>query len=162
MSDPRVEKFEYSFGSLFITLPNAISEDVGWTENHERQGFSRGPGVLQFATLTQFGSAELVLKVQQCHELSDFERVIQVPFEIQSRKVKIGSIECANDPIIVDLEPGCYKVVVAQKLIDEDEIGAGREAIEICFEQLESPLKESKILVCDSGLNPPNVLLETY
>lgn len=51
--------------------------------------------------------------------------------------------------------------MVAQKLLDEDEIGAGREQIEIYFEKVEKALSVSRIIKCDEWLDPPTELLET-
>ncbi len=161
MSSLTDEDFEYSFGSLFITLPKATYSLGRWTEQHNSQGFSLAPGIIQISTLTQFGSANLTVYVQQYEKQERFERVIEMPFEVPTTQIEIGSIERVRDPVIVGVEPGHYRVVVAQSLLGEDEIGAGREEIEIFLEKVDVPLCKSRILVCDAALNPPEVLLET-
>lgn len=162
MSGLSDENFEYSFGSLFITLPKATFGRGSWTDLHARQGFSRGPGTIQLSTLTQFGSAKLTVHLQDYNEQSKFERVIEIPFEIPKGKLEIGSIERVDDPLVIEVEPGYYKVVVAQSLLAEDESGAGRELIDIYLGKLEYPIIKSKILVCDAGLDPLEALVENY
>jgi|694.fasta_scaffold35974_6 hypothetical protein len=152
--------FPYSFGSIHILDSGVELPEIGWSEAHERQGFSRGSGCIQIATFTQFGTAQLVLKLGPSTESAGFERIIEIPMDVRSNKIEVFSADCADSPEIINVEPGHYRVVVAQQLLDKNEIGAGLERIEISFEKLVSALSVSRIIRCDAELNPPTELLE--
>lgn len=156
------QDFPYSYGSLFILDKGAKLPDLGWSAAHDLQGFSRGPGCLQIATLTQWGSAELHLTVDHHSDYNKFVRVIEIPLEVKSGTIEVGTVDSASEPELFDVIPGQYKVVVAQLLLEEDEeLNFGKELIEICFHKLHEPMLKSRILVCDDGLDPPKELLET-
>lgn len=161
MSKVSNSELPYSFGSIHILDSGVELPDIGWSEAHERQGFSRGPGCIQIATFTQFGTAQLVLKVGPLTESVGFERIIEIPMDVSSNKIEVFSADCADSPETVNVEPGHYRVVVAQQLLNENEIGAGLERIAISFEKISDALTVSRIIVCDADLNPPSVLLET-
>jgi hypothetical protein len=158
------QNFAYSFGILFVIDAGVNLPRKGWSAAHSLQGFSRGPGCIQIATLTQYGLATLNLVLGRYLENSKYERVIEVPLEVNSGAIEVFTVDTADSSVKLVLEPGPYKIVVAQQLLEQEqdpEDGAGKELIEIYFEKLSHALDTSRILTCDDGLRPPSTLLET-
>ncbi len=156
-----IHNFTYSFGVFFVLDSNAQLPDLGWSAAHGKQGFCRGPNCIILAALTQYGTAELRVALNQYQDNSPFERVIEVPLEVPSGAAKVFSPDSADEPYSIDLDPGSYKVVIGQQLRSQDASEAGQELIGIYFEKLSRSLTKSRIIVCDSDLEPSAELLET-
>ena len=127
-----------------------------WTHEHTSQGFARRESAVCFNTPLEFGHADVSVSLSAYRNQKQYERVIAVPFLAQSGKVIVDGPEELDVERAVTLRPGNYRLVVAQRVIAEDE-----EEIDLFFEELDLPMKQSEILLADEALDPPTPLIET-
>ena len=146
----------FSYG-VFLVFDHAVAAPgCAWTEVHEKQGFARRQSTACFATLVQFGAAELKVQRGPYRASVAHERVIQVPLDVRSGCVEIKGPEEGPGKRRVNLPVGHYGLVAAQTAIEEE-----RQLIDLFFELLPEPLWRSRILLADEALAPLPQLLET-
>lgn len=148
----------FSYSQFFVYDGSVQMPACDWTKAHSDQGFARREGTVAFGTLLEFGRARVVVAVTPYQPRDEYERVIAVPFDSVSGKVIVDGpeeTETGRERNFA-LQPGNYRLVVAQRVTGDDE-----EAIDLFFEPLTNPLERSAVLVADDALNPPTTLLET-
>ncbi|MBS1792803.1 MAG: hypothetical protein JSS81_03055 [Acidobacteria bacterium] len=144
--------FAYNQFMIFDTSVKLPGND--WTDEHIRQGFARRPSSINFSTLIDFGTANVIVyKGSYILDNSD-ERVIAVPFLCVSGKVRIEGPEEIS-PRIVKIEQGNYKLTVAQT------VNRATEIIKVYFNKLDTPLERSEIIVSDEELSTVTQIVET-
>jgi hypothetical protein len=118
-----------------------------------------GPNVPRdrFKELMEFGVAATRIFLQEYEPHLRYERVIAVPFHAPTGLLRIKAPDepWKVEPDVV-LNKGSYRLVAAQ--VTKGEM---QERVDLFFEQLDSPLATSRILVADLELEPPPTLLET-
>lgn len=127
-----------------------------WTEEHTAQGFARRESTVCFGTPLEFGYADVAVTFGAYQEQAEYERVIEVPFCSVSGKVTVEGPEEMDADRVFGVPSGYYKLTAAQAVIGDDE-----ERIDLYFESVAAPLKQSSIIVADEMLNPPESLIET-
>ncbi len=147
----------FSYSQIMVSDETIKSPGCDWTDDHFNQGFARRLSTVSFRTILEFGTGSVKVHLSQYIETEGYERVIAVPFSSPSGRVVIEGPEEYPVPVdrILILQPGHYKLVAAQKLVDED-----AELIDLYFHRLDEPAKNSEILVADNELDPPEALLE--
>jgi hypothetical protein len=85
-----------------------------------------------------------------------YERVIAVPFVVVTGKVVVDGPEENDVQRLVELPPGNYRLVSAQRALADDE-----ELIDLFFEKVDEPCHLSEIIVADEELDGSDTLLET-
>jgi hypothetical protein len=152
----------FSYGQLLVFDASAESEaGLEWTDEHTRQGFARRDSSVSFATIAQFGNADVHVYKHRFVNGS-YARAVAVPMYLPTGAVKIiGPEEYYIDRHVV-LEVGHYRLVAAQRVIltaadpdQEDTIG-----IDLFFEALITPIQSSSVLVADAAISPNGELVE--
>lgn len=153
-----ISEFQIYFSySVFLVYDGDVKlPGNNWIETHSNQGFARRNSSVNFATLFQFGHAEIqVFDGDYVTDQAD-ERVIKVPFHAASGKVLIEGPE-ENQANSIAIEPGHYLLTAAQQANYDDET----LLIRLYFQRTEIPATQSEIILKDEQLNPPDQLLET-
>jgi len=119
------------------------------------QGFARRSSTASFATLLDAGGASVSVFLSSFPAGTQYDRVICVPFNAQSGRLGLGAPDDWPHANGFTIEPGHYRLCVAQRIVAEDE-----EAIDLFFEKVVEPITKSAVMVCDANLKPPDVLLE--
>lgn len=146
----------FSYNQFMVYDSTVSTPGCAWTEEHSAQGFARRDSSVCFNSILECGSAVVTAIIGSYQPDEEYERVIAVPFVVESSKVLIEGPEEFDSGRVIALEPGNYRLVVAQCVIDDD-----CERIDLFFERSEEPLQRSIIILADEMLNPPNSLLET-
>jgi hypothetical protein len=158
MSSSRVSvppKMYFSYHQFMVFDADVRLPGCAWTPEHSAQGFARRESVVNFNTLLEFGEADVVVgEVYQPRD--DYARVIAVPFLVMSGRVIIEGPEETTRERHIDVRPGFYRLVAAQRLIGEEQ-----QQIDLFFEPRDQPVEHSTILIADDELTPPPLLLET-
>lgn len=158
----------FSYGIFFISDPK-YNDIADWESVHSEQGFARLPHSITISTLYTFGEAHLNVYRGEFQALRKYDRAIEVPLYLESGKIVIEGPP-GFEEIPISIPNGHYKIVVAQEnlvpevdlKLDYDELIDGySENIDIFLELLDTPLEHSSILIQDSALNPPEILVES-
>ena len=112
--------------------------------------------MVYFVTLLEFGNADVVYELGPFVPDESYERVIAVPFTVVTGKVIVDGPDENNVQRLVELPNGNYRLVAAQRTTGDEE-----EVIDLFFEKLDEPLRQSRIIVADKQLEVPGALLET-
>ncbi len=147
-------ELQFSYNQFLVYDSSVSSPGCIWTDTHVGQGFARRESVVCFSTILEFGNARLSVCLGPYSKSTNHERVISTPFNAPTGKVLIEGPEESNTNRHIELEPGCYKVTAAQKVV------RGDEEIELYFEKVIKPEEHSMIIIADEELDPPDELLE--
>jgi hypothetical protein len=120
-----------------------------WDEQHSAQGFARRESTVCFATLLEYGRAQVAVHQGPFRARPEYQRVIAVPFVVVSGHVAVEGPEETDVQRSVFIPPGTYQLTAAQAIA-----GDNIEAIDLYFESLVRLPESSKILLADSSLNP--------
>jgi hypothetical protein len=145
----------FSYSQFMVYDATVRLPGCAWTDGHSAQGFARRESVVNFGTLLEFGSARTTASVADYRRRDSDERVIAVPFLVVSGRVCVDGPEEIDIGRCVDLPPGDYRLVAAQRVVNDEE-----QEIDLFFEARATPLDCSAILVADAELQPPSPLLE--
>ncbi len=146
----------FSYNQFHVFDASVKLPGCAWTDGHFKQGFARRPQNVNFGTLLEFGEGDVAVHLGSYEERDEHERVVEVPLEVASGEVVIGGPEEYPNKHIITVPTGHYRLVAAQSVTDD-----AREAIDLYFEKVPEPLKRSRILLADGGLEPPGPLLES-
>ena len=146
----------FSYNQFMVFDASVSLPGCAWEELHSAQGFARRESTVCFNSLLEFGHANVTVIHGPYEAKESYERVIAVPFCAKTSTVIVEGPEEFKTERMVTLEPGNYRLVAAQQVIDED-----NEVIDLFFEPLEESLNRSEILVADEVLTPPDTLMET-
>jgi hypothetical protein len=151
----------FSYSSFFV-YDDALRTTAAfqWTENHSRQGFARTTNQVQFATILEFGDADLGVHLGPYEAKREHRRVVEVPLEVTSGRAMILGGPDDLPGRCAALRGGPYYRLIAAQAVGADGLD-DREIIDLYFEELSAPLKFSRILVADAALDPPSPLLES-
>jgi hypothetical protein len=146
----------FSYSQFFVYDISVRTPGCVWTDLHVAQGFARRDSVVSFRTILEFGFAHVSYLQASAPPRNDYERVIAVPLSVTTGTVVVdGPEELAVGRSIV-LPVGDYQIIAAQCVLD-----GKTEIIDLFAEKLKLPLRHSRIIVADRGLNPPGELIET-
>jgi hypothetical protein len=145
----------FSFGQIQIHDKSVPVPACIWTPAHVAQGFARRESTTSFATLLDAGNALVSLFLSPLPKEMQYDRVICIPLHAPSGKLGLGAPDDWPHACSFMIEPGHYRLCVAQRFVTEDE-----EAIDLFLEKMVHPTGQSAVVVCDSLLTPPRVLLE--
>ncbi|MCZ7667023.1 MAG: competence protein ComJ [Chloroflexi bacterium] len=123
---------------------------------HSAQGFARRESTVSFGTLLEYGYADVFCHRGPFQSDKAYERVIAVPFLVCTGKLMVDGPEEINVGRTLELPVGNYRVVCAQRVVDDE-----TELIEIFFEKVDEPLRKSEVIIADAILDPCVELLET-
>jgi hypothetical protein len=147
---------QFSYGQ-FLAYDQSESEPGSlWTDRHIAQGFVRRSKSLGIGTLVQFGSATVRTFSGTPSSIDDYDRVISVPIELPSGILCIEGPEEYPIQRSINVVPGVYRLVAAQSLVSDTELG-----IDIFLESLAETTANSEILKADETLETSGPLLET-
>jgi hypothetical protein len=146
----------FSYSQFMVYDQSEKLPGCDWTEEHTAQGFARRESTVCFGTPLEFGHADVSVTVGAYQPQTEYERVIFVPFRSASGKVTVEGPEDMDVDRAFDMPRGDYKLTAAQAIISDDE-----ERIDLFFEPVSEPLKQSSIIGADEVLNPPEPLIET-
>ncbi|MCI0333621.1 MAG: competence protein ComJ [Planctomycetes bacterium] len=145
--------FSYSQFMVYdsaVTLPGCA-----WTDAHSAQGFARRKSAVCFNSILEFGHADVTATQGLYQPNKKYERVIAVPFTVESSKVIVEGPEEFDVGRTIALEAGNFRLVAAQYVVDDSQ-----QKIDLYFEPRHEPLQSSEILVADELLDPPVPLVE--
>ena len=145
----------FSYSQFMVYDQSEQMPGCDWTEEHTAQGFARRESTVCFGTPLEFGHADVAVIFGPYQPQAEYERVIAVPFRSGSGKVTIEGPEEMDADRVFDVPSGDYRLTAAQTIIGDD------ERIDLFFEPVAAPLKQSSIIVADEMLNPPEPLIET-
>jgi Competence protein J (ComJ) len=146
----------FSYSQFFVFDRSVKLPACAWTETHHDQGFARRERNAVFATLLEFGHAEVTVTRGAYTPRETYQRVIEVPIEVQSGTVIVSGPEEFDDDRTTDMPSGSYRLTVAQAVVADDQ-----ECIDLYFERVTEPALQSRIIVADESLRPADPLLET-
>src|SRR5687767_8053104 len=86
-------KLYFSYSQFMIYDLSEQLPGCDWTEHHSAQGFARRASTVCFATLLEFGHAEIHVTVGSYEARREYKRVISVPFLSVSGKVSVEGPE---------------------------------------------------------------------
>ena len=157
-------KLQFAYGQFDVFDPAVYDGGVLWTDIHSQQGFARRGSYVSFRTLSDFGTAELSVFLSSYFRHHEYQRVVEVPMLATGGIIEIeGPEEAFVIDRKIEIGPGNYRLTAAQRLTDEydEESGSYVLMVDIFFEEVSRPLLNSRILVSDSDLSPPAVLMES-
>lgn len=146
----------FSYGQFQVFDSSVRLPGCAWTEGHYRQGFARRQANVCFGTLLEFGHGDLSVFLSPYRDRVDYERVIEVPFEVLSGEVVVGGPEEYPNRHRFGISKGHCRLIAAQKVTSDD-----RETIDLYFEELVEPLEKSRVITADDSLNPADPLMES-
>ena len=149
-------KLYFSYSQFMVYDQSEQLPGCDWTDEHSAQGFARRESTVCFGTPLEFGHADVTVNVAPYQPREEYARVISVPFLNSSGVITVEGPEEMDVDRIVELPPGNYRLTAAQIITGDDE-----EVIDLFFELLSTPLKQSAVLVADEMLNPSKSLIET-
>lgn len=149
-------KLYFSYSQFMVYDQCVRLPGCAWTDKHTAQGFARRESSVCFNTPLEFGLADVSVFLAAYQKQKNYDRVIAVPFLVQSGKVIVDGPEELDVDRTIALRLGNYRLTVAQCLLAED-----KEAVDVFFEAVECPLARSEILLADEALDPPTPLIET-
>ena len=146
----------FSYGQFIVYDDGEALPACLWKQAHVNQGFARRESTVCFRTLLEFGLADLNVVIG-CFNLDRaYERIIAVPVRVTTGRVMVEGPEEIKFRPPIALAAGNYRVVAAQLVKSETE-----EAIDVYFEALQQPLRQSQIILADEDLLVEGDLLET-
>src|SRR5713101_4365790 len=87
----------FSYSQFFVRDPSIGIPSNPWTEKHSAQGFARtGESTVYFASLLEYGYADVVCELGPFVPDESYERVIAVPFTVVTGKVIVDGPEERN------------------------------------------------------------------
>ena len=146
----------FSYGQFLVYDQSVVAPGCLWTERHTEQGFARRKSTVCFGTLLEFGYADVNYRIGRLIASESYERVIAVPFVVVTGKVVVDGPEENDVQRLVELPPGNYRLVSAQRALADDE-----EVIDLFFEKVDGLCHLSEIIVADEELDGGDALLET-
>jgi hypothetical protein len=146
----------FSYSQFMVYDQSVALPGCDWSEKHSAQGFARCESTVNFNTILDFGHAEVTIIVGPFQSNGEYERVIGVPFLVTSGTIIVDGPEEMEVERTFSLPSSNYWLVAAQRVLGEDQ-----EKIDLFFEQVNKPVKCSRIIVADNLLNPQLPLLET-
>jgi hypothetical protein len=130
-----------------------------WTDAHARQGFARQSSAACFRTLIPYGEAHVRAFFQSELVVEQYERVISVPFFAPTGNVVVrGPAEITLSRLLF-IGSGNHTLTVAQRVTYDDEED-DRLFFDLFFNRSQSLPAQSRVLVADAELDPPEVLIE--
>jgi hypothetical protein len=145
----------FSYGQFLVYDKSIETPECDWTKQHYKQGFARRESNVCFATILEFGHADVSICSGRYEKLDRYERVIAVPFLIRSGKIIVVGPEELEVERGFDILTGHYRLIAAQSVMADES-----EVIDLFFEPVAAPSQFSEILLADEELDPPTVLLE--
>lgn len=146
----------FSYSQFMVYDKSEAAPGCDWTETHTRQGFARRESTVCFATVLEFGDADVRVHLGEYTANQADERVIVVPFYSPTGQIVVeGPEEDEVSDRDISIAPGHYNLLAAQRVVDDEE-----EVIDLYFQKLGEPAKRSKVLMADEELDPPAKLLE--
>jgi len=150
-------KVDFSHGLLFVYDKEASGQTPDFTSAHHDQGFARLDSVVGLRTLVPWGVAQMRVFNTAFVSTASYDRVISVPLYLPSGMVHVDAP--VLEGVSFSLQPGHYRLVIAQKFIkDEIPPDPGEEDIDLFFEKMDTPITASEIIVRDAELTADNVL----
>lgn len=146
----------FSYSQFHVFDESVKLSGCDWSDAHYRQGFARRDQTVNFGTPLEFGHADLTVVLGPYVPTPLPDRAIEVPLRVSSGKVLIMGPDEIRGERSVSLPPGEYRAVAAQTVTADDQ-----ESITLYLEQMDTPLRRSRILVADNELEIPDQLIET-
>ncbi len=148
-------EFPYDYGTLFIEdKANSLDLNDDWSKEDDASGCQFNKSSIQFLTLDQaeFGIAELRVFNSPYVPAPKYQRVIQVPLVLEGSVLSIFAVDRYN--LDVNLEPGYYKIVIAQEFLGiDEETDGGKQLIDVFVTKELDGSVERKVIVSDEELN---------
>jgi Competence protein J (ComJ) len=146
----------FSYGQFSVYDQSEIRPGCAWTTRHSSQGFARRHSTVAFATILEFGDADIKVILGSYQPLNQHQRAIAVPFQCESGIVIIEGPDEYDVGRQVMLAKGPYRLTAAQSVTGDES-----EEVELYFDMLTKPLSRSQLIIIDDLLDPPSPLLES-
>ena len=130
-SIPLPPRLYFSYGQFMVFDAAVSAPGCLWTDIHNAQGFARRESTVSFATLVEFGYADVFYHEGHFQSEKTYERAIAVPFAVVSGKVVVAGPEEIKIARALELPPGNYRIVAAQRLRGDEEELIDRMALEL-------------------------------
>ncbi len=150
----------FSYNQFLVFDVNVRLPGLSWDQENVDQGFARQGSNVAFLTLIQFGTADVRWEIGPYLPMESDARVIGVPFAVTSGTVRIQGPTEGRQGMVIEVEPGNYRLVAAQEVLSDEE-GEESEAISLFFEPVAELPLTSEIIVADGDLKPTYPLTET-
>jgi hypothetical protein len=151
----------FTHGHFLVYDTSVADPQCVWTKGHCQQGFARRESTACFSTVLDDGEASVVAYSGAFQDDSKYQRVVAVPFFTPGGRVIVSGvleIYCAR---LVFVPQGHYLLHCGQWLPDnavEDE--DDHQFIDLFFQKVDTPAVQSRIILADEALHPPDPLLE--
>ncbi len=126
---PLPPRLYFSYSQFLVYDAGVKSPGSYWTEDHCAQGFARRESTVSFATILEFGHADVSCARTAFQHDEEYDRVISVPFVVFTGKVIVEGPEELRTGRAVDLQVGNYRVIAAQRIVGDE-----KEVIDLFFE----------------------------
>src|SRR6185295_13222807 len=103
------ERLYFSYGQFMIYDQCVEVPGCDWTQDHVDQGFARRDSTICVGALFEFGYADATVWFCAYEQSEEDERVIEVPFTVQSGKVVVEGPEESRERCFA-IDAGYYKV----------------------------------------------------
>lgn len=148
-------EFPYDYGILFMEdKSNSPKLDNDWSKDDDATGCKFTDGSLQFLTLNQreFGLAILSVYDNEYLATPNYQRVIQMPLTLRGDVLAVSAVDGYR--LDIKLEPGNYKIVIAQEFLGVDEeTDGGKQRIDIFATKADPGSIERRVLIADEEIS---------
>jgi hypothetical protein len=144
-----------SYGQLIAYDADVSLPGLLWDDDHVRQGFARRVDGACIGTLSEHGHVHLRVVDGRPQSWVGYERVVSLSMSIRSGVIRLHGIEAREMPATVRVQPGMYRLAIAQSGRPEEEENS-RVDVYLWATDGDAP---SEILVADEELMAPPVPL---
>src|ERR1051325_3159 len=91
-----LDKIYFSYHQFFIFDKSVRLPGCDWTDDHFAQGFARRESNVCFASILEYGHADVSITLGRYERRDDYQRVIAVPFLVKAGEIRIIGPEEVN------------------------------------------------------------------
>ena len=136
--------------STFFVVDDSIEppEPFDWKNHDWLRGGIYTDSYIHLSAMTSYADAQVQIFLEEYESKPEYQWVVQLPLVLSQGKLAVRAVNCFD--LTAQLEPGNYKVVVAQTvLFDDDETEGTVELIDIYLQPTTTLLQESSTLYID-------------
>jgi hypothetical protein len=138
----------FSYGQFVVYDDTEKLPGSCWDDRHIRQGFVRRRNAIGFSTILEFGTALLRVYSGEINRTREYARVVRVPLETPSGKVRFEGPEEYPIDRYVSVAKGVSLITVAQFHIDEGSIQLDLYIVPVIGKK-----HHSSIIVSEAGMS---------
>lgn len=152
----------FSHNQIIVHDLMSLPPESSWSQREFDQGFSKSRMWVSFGTLLAWGRAAVQLAASSDLAIAGAERAIAVPIASPTGRLVICGPEDSQVSEMCVVEPGEYRLVLAQRVLNPDVDDGTVPCIDVrvFVEPCRKDDCRSEILVQDEDLTPQFPLLE--